>query len=84
MWAATPAFQLHPRLTTAFVEESKGRALVFSTNSIMGTVKSRPELTREEVTVNHFERRKNGDWICTKFETVRGPGHWTFEVGHMD
>ena len=84
LWSENPTFRLNPRLTTAFVEEDKGRALVFSTNSITGTVPRRPELTREEVTVNHFERRKNGDWICTKFETLRGPGHWTFEVGHLD
>ena len=84
LWEEYPTFRLRPRLTSAFVEESKGRAMVFSTNSIIGTVQSRPELTREEVTVNHFERRKNGDWICTKFEALRGPGHWTFEVGHLD
>lgn len=84
MWASSPSFRLHPRLTTAFVEESKGRAHVFSTNSITGVVNRRPDLTREEVTVNHFERRRNGEWICTKFESVRGPGHWTFEVGHVD
>lgn len=84
MWKEQPSFQLFPRLTTAWIEEAKGHALVFSTNSLIGTVNRWPELTREEVTVNHFDRRKNGDWICTKFETIRGPGHWTFEVGHLD
>lgn len=84
LWKESPDFLLQPRLTTAYIEESKGRALVFSTNSLTGTVNPWPELTREEVTVNHFERRKNGNWVCTKFETIRGPGHWTFEVGHAE
>lgn len=83
-WAENPTFRLHPRNTTAFIEDDKEHALVFSTNSIIGTVVSRPELTREEVTVNHFKRLRNGDWICTKFESLRGPGHWTFEVGHVN
>ena len=79
--AAHPSYAFRTINTTAQVDEKLGQATVFATNIASGIIVENAAVTRESVSVLHFQRALNSEWIYMGIEVMRGPGHFLFDVG---
>lgn len=77
-------FHIKPYNTSALIDEDAGKGLVFTTVATKGTDYASPALTRENVIVYYFQRSEDDEWLCYRFEFMRGPGRFWFDAVYCD
>lgn len=73
-------FMIKPYNTSALVDEAKGKAMVFTTVSTIGTDYARKGLAIETVLAYYFHRGRDKEWRCNRFEIMRGPGRFWLDA----